>query len=376
MLTYASPTTGLTLWHDTPHSLTTGADERWPVIDGIPYLRVGSEALARDALACLDAGDETSALLILLAENDRWWTEPPPSSDDLNRVVRKRDELSLRAAMDLLGFGRVGTYFAHRWSDPTYMAGLALMGSHWTEPRTAFDLACGIGHYVRVLQRQNVKTLGADVVFAKLWLAKHWVVGGDAQLICFDVDAPWPVKGPFDLVTCHDAFYFFADPAHVASNLKDCATGGQLLVGHVHNAASMQFAGGMAASLSDLCALFPGARIYDDHDLTEACASGVSCDGFAGSHQPGAFGVVYGDVRAHRSARSDLLSRPVDGARLVRNPICENGAPAWPSARYEAEYAQRATYVCAPGIPAHAIMGPEWNGAVARRELLDLPERW
>lgn len=375
-MTYVSPLTGLPLWHDTPHSVTAGADERWPVVDGIPYLRVGTLPLAQAALALLDAGDDTSALLLLLAENDRWWTEPPPSLNDLQTLIAQREQLTLRAAMDLLGFGRVGTYFAHRWSDPTYMAGLALMEAGWAEPKTSFDLACGIGHYVRVLQAQNMTTLGADVVFAKLWLARHWVVGAGAKLVCFDADVAWPVRGPFDLVTCHDAFYFFADPTHVATNLKACAAGGQLVVGHIHNAASPQFSGGKAASLSDLYGLFPGAQMYDDQQLTTACATGTPCDLLALPHEPEAFGLIHGTARAGTQPRPGFLSRPAYGTKLVRNPMCANGVPIWPTARYEAEYASRATYTCAPDIPAHATMGPEWTQAVARRELLDLPERW
>ena len=125
MIRYRSPTNGRWLGFDGAHSLADGRGGRWPVIDGIPYLRVGSEARAAATLQRLDDGDATGALL-LLAENDSWWTEPPPPPHDLARLVAQRETLSLRAAMRLLGWGRVGDYFAHRWSDPTYVAGLTL----------------------------------------------------------------------------------------------------------------------------------------------------------------------------------------------------------------------------------------------------------
>lgn len=375
-MTLVSPTTGLPLRPDTAHSLTTDSGERWPVVDHIPYLRVGSQTLVQAALDYLDSGDETAALVLLLAENDRWWTEPAPSSGDLAALVRDHDNLSLRTAMDLLGFGRVGTYFAHRWSDPTFMAGLALIDTHWSEPKTAFDLACGIGHYVRALQNHSVVTTGADVVFAKLWLARHWVVGPDAPLVCFDADQAWPVTGHFDLVSCQDAFYFFSDKHHIASRLKALAEDGQLVIGHVHNAASPQFSGGAGVALSQLQDMFPGAIIHDDQKLTEAYVAGVRCLPLSGPDEAEAFGLVYGRSALPDTDPKRLLLRPADGVRLVRNPLCIGGAPAWPSARYEEEYAKRATYTCAAHVPANATMGPQWLEAVARGDLLDLPERW
>ena len=42
-----SPVSGRPLHADTPHSLSDGAGERWPAVDGIPYLRTDSEGLDR-----------------------------------------------------------------------------------------------------------------------------------------------------------------------------------------------------------------------------------------------------------------------------------------------------------------------------------------
>ena len=59
-----SPRTGRALHADTPHSLAA-PDERWPVVDAIPFLRSGREALAAAALAALDAGDAQEATALL-----------------------------------------------------------------------------------------------------------------------------------------------------------------------------------------------------------------------------------------------------------------------------------------------------------------------
>ncbi len=55
-------------------------------------------------------------------------------------------------------------------------------------------------------QPRGVACTGADVVFAKLWLARHWVCGPDVALVCCDAASPWPIADRrFDLVLCHDA---------------------------------------------------------------------------------------------------------------------------------------------------------------------------
>jgi hypothetical protein len=146
-MSYRSPISGLPLRADTPWSLSDERGERWPVVDSIAYLRVGRGQLVRDALEHLDAGRHDEALALLLADQDDMWSGEPADPDRIRSLVRNREALSFREAMDHLGFKAAGLYYAHRWSDPTFLAGLALLEAHWPEPapRTAFELACGAG---------------------------------------------------------------------------------------------------------------------------------------------------------------------------------------------------------------------------------------
>ena len=376
MITYRSPATGRAPRPDTPWSLAADDGERWPVIDDIAYLRAGSEALAAAALARLDAGERDAALRLLLAENDRWWDGPPPERAALDRLLAERECLSLRAAMDLLGYGRVGTYFAHRWSDPTFIAGLALLDAHWTEPALAFELACGAGHYLRELDRLGVRTIGADIVFSKLWLARHWVAGPRPVLVCMDAEAPWPFEARADLAFCHDAFYFLADKAAVAKRLLSFAPDGLVLLSHVHNRARAGYSAGAAVGEAELRKLFPGSCFYADEQLTEAAVRGVPPMPGAGLAATEAFAVAAGPALRLPRPAAGPLSRPTAGARLRRNPLLGPGGIAWPSARYRDEYGPRITYGAAAELPDEAVMGAEWRDAAARRELVDLPERW
>lgn len=386
-----SPDTGNPLKADGPHALRdaeTGA--RWPVIDGIPYLRINREALVERVLAHLDAGEPDEALAALLVDQDDWWNGPPADPAGVIRLIKERRTATLRDAVQGLGWGRVGDYFLHRWSDPTFLAGLSLLEAHWNEPICVFEFACGIGHYLRELQRRGCKVAGADVVFAKLWVARHWVVDEKAQLVCFDAGSPhWPIPGaPVDLVVCNDAFYFLDDKAALLENLRQNAgDDGWLALSHIHNRDCPGFSAGRAVTAEEIAEYFPDALVYDDAELTRALVEARA----PGPQEPGAlrtceaFSVVCGPgMRPAPRALVDGLTLPKLGTVLRLNPLYapvgDGYVVRWPSERYEAEYASRATYpLHAPG-PEHltfdgTLDSPETQ-RIRVREFVDLPERW
>ena len=81
---------------------------------------------------------------------------------------------------------------ADRWSAPTFLSALGLLEMHWTDPPLVLELACGIGQILREVAGHGVAVAGIDVVFSKLWLARHFVVP-DAPLVCADVTAGLPL---------------------------------------------------------------------------------------------------------------------------------------------------------------------------------------
>ena len=58
-----SPLTRAVLQPDGANLLRDADGRRWPVIDGIPYLRVGRDALAAEVVARLQSGDREGALV-------------------------------------------------------------------------------------------------------------------------------------------------------------------------------------------------------------------------------------------------------------------------------------------------------------------------
>ncbi len=383
--TLYSPLTGAALTAGQHDLHATG--ERWPVVDGIAFLRADRRALADAALAALDANDPDSACVILLADQDDWASTPPPDDAARRHVVRARGSLTFRAAMDLLAFGPVGTYFAHRWSDPTFLSGLALAEAHWHAPTRIVELACGAGHFLRAFadRAPTSDIIGCDLVFAKLWLARHFVAPS-ARLICCDAGQPWPLSdSSASLVFCHDAFYFLPDKQHVASEMLRVVGKGRVLVGHAHNAAVDNLSHGAPLLPEQYQKLFGPALLYDDAELTASLAEArapVPASAASLRHAP-AVALAAGAAAFDRPlASTDGLALPPAGRPLRLNPLY---APAidgtrhlrFPSPRYEAEYASLATYRLTTDAPACAVAGdPQLAEAIRRRELVDLPASW
>ncbi len=372
-----SPVTGRPLLADGSHSLAADG-ERWPVLEGIPFLRADRRALADAALAALDAGDAESALVLLLGDQDNWARTPPPSEYARRAVVRDAGTLTFREAMDRLAFGAVGTYFAHRWSDPTFLSGLALAEAHWDTPARVFELACGAGHYLREFARAAPFVGGADIVFAKLWLARRYVAP-TAHLVCFDAAAPWPLAdGAADLVFCHDAFYFLPKKPHVAAEMLRVAGAGRVLVGHAHNALVDNLSSGDPLAPAEYAALFGAPLLYDDRELTAALVEGRAPVPGAAAAIAGAPAVAMAaGVGAPRPVLGGLAVPP-PGAKLRRNPLYASATIRWPSERYEREYGPLVTYPMHAEGPEYAVAGtdPATDHLARTRELLDLPASW
>jgi SAM-dependent methyltransferase len=367
---------------DTAHSVRDEAGRRWPVLDGIPFLRNGREALAAEALARLDAGDRDGALLLLLADQDAWWRGDTADPAALRELVRRRADLSLREAMRLLSWGPVADYFAHRWSDPTFLSGLALVEAHWRSPASAFELACGIGHHLREWSRRGLRVAGADVVFAKLWLARHWVAP-EAELACFDAGASWPLSPGrrFDLVACHDAFYFLEPKAAILARLREHLAPGRgvLAVSHVHNRDWPNLSAGAAMTAAELARAFPDAALYDDAELTRALVERRAPLAAPASDlaRVEAFSLAEGPGLAPAQPVTGRLALPPEGSPLRRNPLyAADGTVSWPSERYAREYGPHATFPPRTDCPARATAGAATAAWALRREMVDLPERW
>lgn len=379
-----SPGNGVRLRPCGPGLLCDG-ERRWPVVAGIPWLRTGRETVRERAVRRMEEGDPDGAALVLLADSDDWWEGPVPSPGALRAALGAP---TLREAVTLLGMGRVGTYFLHRWSDPTWLAVLALTARHSPGGSPVLELACGAGHLLRELRLRGHRDLtGIDVVFAKLWLARRFVVPR-ARLVCADVTAPWPLLPPGRPahVVCHDALYFLPRKEEVVRRALAYADGGGVVLGHCHNSLVPGPVSGLPLDPAGWRALLPGAVCYDDADLTRALLAGTPPQprtaGELGSCEAMALVSTPPPPPGHGPLSPD---RPVPGRLLRPNPLYRDGLLHWPGDRWRDEYGAAARVYLpdridlSPALLADARAGrltPEVTGLARRRVLLDLPERW
>lgn len=287
----------------------------------------------------------------LLRKQDRWARTPPPSREAVQQLVDS-PPATLREAMQLLNYGPVADYFTYRWSDPTYLSGLALLNLH--EHTNVLELACGVGHYCREFTMRGIPVTGVDVVYSKLWLAKHYVAP-DASYVCLDAAAPLPFPDKhFSTAFCHDAFYFLPDKPHVARELQRVAY--TVLIGHTHNAAMDNYSSGASLTVADYRDLFPGAVIYDDHELTQALLD----NRLPRVTEPGA-AIALAPPSTGWTGR---FTDPPPDAPLRLNPMLVDGRIEYPSERYRSEYGPLMGYLTSDRDP------------VRRRAQISMPERW
>lgn len=385
------------LFEVAPGILSDGTEE-YPVVGGIPYLIAEStrpglgDARAR-ACAHLRAGDERAALRLLLRDQDRFSPTAPPTEDAVDELLDRRDELTLREAMALLNYGPVADYFAHRWSSPTFQSGLALLERTCLPSRPVLEVACGIGHFLRHLEGEGYACVGVDIVFSKLWLARHFL-GVEGPLVCADIErSPVLSSGSSDAqaarphtVLCHDAFYFFEHKRHAYAHLEAVSNRGTVVLGHVHTRGDAHEAG-FAERHADYRAIFPaGTHLLDDASLACSYVSRERNEEDATDESP-AIAMISG--RKPREVRSFVPAR----AQLRLNPLLTPDGIRYPSEGWRREFEAdsepldrtslgafaktRRVRALVTGELGLATLGDEEVESLYRhRVLLNLPARW
>ena len=358
-----SPTNGKRLHPAGEHFLTDG-ERRWPVVDGIPFLRPDEE-LRKLVVADLDGGGARAALRRLLKNQDRFSPTEPPDQEDVDRVI-DGDGLNLRTAMDLLNYGPVGDYFAYRWCSPTFTGGLHMLErtpAHYP----VVEVACGIGHFLRALEGADREVLGIDIVFSKLWLARKFL-GVRGALVCGDIEAG-PVIGTPRPTTifCHDAFYFFEDKEAALTNMRRASSGGCLAIGHVHTKRTTHEAG---FALEKQCYVsMTDAFVRDDQEFV----LGWYGERWRNKHQPS---TAVAWIEGETDHRPIPWLRP--GTRLRANPLVTNHGIRWPSDGWAREYGEDSRCLVPNAMtslidtPAPADRFEQFR----QRRLLNLPPKW
>ena len=372
----------------------------FPVVDGIPILIADDGA--RAAMHALERGDRYGALAAALGVTRA-------QAARLARADEAR-ALTYREAIEVLAPDAEGTYFLHRFSDPTFVAAEALVrvlgraaapaGGPW------LDLCGGTGHLAHVLAGASgeaaparTATVIADLYFRKLWLATRITAPG-ADAVCCSADAPLPfTTGRFSMVVLMDAFPYIWHKRLCADEMMRVARpDGILAMPHLHSSEGENFSAGDPLSPSayrDLFAAFKPALFSDarllDGLLEEAC---IDLSDHRSPEQ------LRGEpsLTLVASRRAEMLRRlpaPAPGAVagvLAVNPIyaveVRDGRSVltlrFPTPEYEAEFGDCRRYLSDrltvdadlsdPIDPRR--LGPRYAELRRRRVILDVPRRY
>ena len=359
---FLSPYTGEPLLRQGEYLYSDG-HRLYPFVDEILFLRK-NERLRTAAVAALQAHDVDRARTMLLRSQDRFAPVGPPSRRAIHRLLNDRT-LNLRQAMDLLNYGPVADYFAYRWGMPTHLSGLSLLRHGVHADRPVVEIACGIGHYLRTLETNGIRTVGVDIVFSKLWLAR-WFMDVQGPLVCGDIEDSALVRmsGP-TTVFCHDAYYFFEHKKEALDHMRQIAQSGNVLLGHVHtNAVDHGVAGFPESAEAYRKRASQTAIFVDDNDLVDQWLHQQPI--VQQSRNPDtapALGWLEGNLPEQPFA----MNR--HSGSLRPHPLLRNGRPQWPSEGFQKEYEADAAYFSAT---APATEQDRFRFG----HLVDLPERW
>jgi SAM-dependent methyltransferase/uncharacterized protein YbaR (Trm112 family) len=368
----------------------------YPVVAGIPYLRSGQAA--RTALGLLDVGKIDEALMALIG---------------LDRGRRKEfDALrggagscTYRQALAIFSPTPEGTYFLHRFSDPTFLVGEALLGALGQNKRCTrgrlLDLCGGTGHLTRTLcdLAPDGEVWLADVELWKLWLARQFVAP-QCRAVCCDAAQPLPfARGSFSLVVCADALhYLWPRRLAVGEMTRLAGRDGVIAVPGLHNALCENPSAGSPLDPAGWRRLFEEtpARLFAESAVLDAVLAGRPIELSANyadaelAAEPALIAIASGLEGVFRDY-SLPAARPVV-RRPALNPLYRrpDGGPAnvwtlqFPSAEYAEEFAACRRYLPERLVLTESQMEGLNRGEVAgelhewvrRRVVLDLPANY
>lgn len=250
----------------------------FPVVAGIPILLADDPT--RAVLRALEGGDGDEALAAAL-------DVPRAQAAALARAAAAA-ALTYREAVAQLAPDAEGTYFLHRFSDPTFVAAEALLralgaaapaGGPW------LDLCGGSGHLAHALagggNAARGGTVVADLRFRKLWLATRLAAPG-ADAVCCSADAPLPFAADrFSMVVLMDAFPYVWHKRLCADEMMRVARpDGILALPHLHSAEGENVSAGdplSPAAYRDLFAPFRPA-LFSDAQLLDGLLDEATID--------------------------------------------------------------------------------------------------
>ncbi len=275
----------------------------YPIVDGIPVVMAayGGDTAFQKLLA-----DNPEQALFTALELDE------ERQSEFKQFLARGDEGTYRDCVDIFSPGNEGPYFVHRFANPTYLVGQAILRAVGSDrrlfTRRAIDLAGGSGHLTNALCQiaGGAEVFLAETNFWKLWIARR-ITAPECVPICCDAEAPLPFKrGGFSLALCSDAFHYIWSKRQFACEMmRMIGDDGVIVVNHVHNALMENYSVGLPLApqwwrnlLSDY-----GARVFKESEVLDSVVE----------HRPVDLSRVYSDEELAGEQALFLIATVLEG---------------------------------------------------------------
>ena len=368
----------------------------FPVVDGIPVMHL--DAASSAARAQIEAGNTEAARLTMVGVTSA-------DRGAAFMALAANPEATYTQIVDALGPDLEGGYFLYRFSDPTFVVAEAVvnavastvLGGHGR----ALDVCGGSGHITRVLAKHAESTVLADLFYAKLWLARRFMVPGIAA-VCCDGNVPFPfARGAFDLAMCSDAFMYLWEKRAFVGELTRAVAGkphGTVFINHTHNQLAWSPSHGQPLTPAGYRHLFETipARVFGESAFFGDVVGGTSID----------LGRVQSDEELAGEPALTVIASPVEavyGSHALQTPTSSGGdwrvSPLYelttdgdhvrgtlrfPDSDYEYEYGTCRAYLPNDVTVAHADldalnqgeMVPAIADLIRRHVIVELPKKY
>jgi SAM-dependent methyltransferase/uncharacterized protein YbaR (Trm112 family) len=128
-------------------------------------------------------------------------------------------------------------YFLTKFSQPRFIASLALASVLRGDEGPVLDVACGFGHLIHHLavRPQGIEAVGVDRNFFQLWVGRRFIARS-AAFVCADAALPLPfASDAFSASLCSDAFHLLPEQRTSLLELRRCARAGTVVLDRVGN---------------------------------------------------------------------------------------------------------------------------------------------
>jgi SAM-dependent methyltransferase len=181
----------------------------------------------------------------------------------LRRLLQKVP--SRHVSKTLVAAAQWNPYMRHRFSSPSLLAVIPLLGLVREHPGLVLDAPCGMGHLSFLLGKlvSPDRLVCMDLSPAFAYSARRFFVPNTLAAVVHDMNLPLPLHDEtFGAVFCADAFHYVGDRVSLAREfIRILRPDGVIVIAHAHNRLQPNAYAGHAMSPSEYVGLFEGCHV-------------------------------------------------------------------------------------------------------------------